>query len=41
MNDGQSGIEMSEIDSTQIRDKPWLTQHKTTAPTLLGATYVF
>ena len=24
-----------------IREKPWLTQHSTTAPTIIGATYVF
>ena len=41
MNDGQGGNDMVEIDSAQIRDKPWLTQHTTTAPTILGATYVF
>lgn len=32
---------MNEIDSIQIRNKPWITQHKTTAPTILGAIYIF
>lgn len=32
---------MSEIDSTAVRDQPWLVQHTTTAPSIVGATYVF
>lgn len=32
---------MFEIDSAAVRDKPWLVQHTTTAPSILGATYVF
>jgi len=32
---------MTEIDSLAIRNKPWITQHKTTAPTILGAIYIF
>jgi len=41
MNDGNGGNQMFEIDSAAVRDKPWLVQHTTTAPSILGATYVF
>jgi hypothetical protein len=41
MNDGQGGSVMTEIDSIQIRDKPWLSYHSTSTPNILGATYIF
>lgn len=41
MNDGANGDVYSEIDSVMIRDKPQYTLHTTTAPSILGATYLF
>ena len=41
MNDGMGGDVLTEIDTSQIRDKPFYTEHTTTVPTLLGNTYIF
>jgi hypothetical protein len=41
MNDGAGGDTFTEIDSAEIRDKPLYTVHTTTAPSVIGATYIF
>ena len=41
MNDGMSGDVLTEIDTSQVRDKPFYTEHTTTVPNLLGNTYIF
>lgn len=41
MNDGQGGDNLTEIDSVQIRNKPTYTKHTTSAPSIVGATYIF
>ena len=41
MNDGLDGNVFTEIDAAAIRDKPEYTLHTSTAPTLIGSTYMF
>ena len=41
MNDGAGGDSYSEVDSGLIRDKPSYTQHSTSSPSTIGATYLF
>ena len=41
MNDGAGGDVYSEIDASSIRDKPSYTRRTTSAPTVVGATYMF
>ena len=41
MNDGSGSDVLIEIDSAEIRDKPLYTVHTTTAPTVIGATYIY
>ena len=41
INDGMGGDVFNEIDFAQIRNKPLYTHHTTTAPTIVGATYLF
>jgi hypothetical protein len=41
MNDGTNSNVFTEIDASMIREKPQYTIHTTTAPTVIGATYLF
>jgi hypothetical protein len=41
MNNGAGGDTLAEIDASTIRSKPLYTTHTTTAPSTVGATYLF
>jgi len=41
MNDGAGGDSFSEIDSAEVADKPYYTEHTTSTPNIVGATYLF
>jgi hypothetical protein len=41
MNDGLDGNIFTEIDASTIRNKPEYTLHSSTAPNLIGSTYMF
>jgi hypothetical protein len=41
MNDGQGSDVLTEIDSALVRGKPFMTTLTTSAPTIVGATYIF
>ena len=41
MNDGDNENVFTEIDASNIRNKPEYTLHTTTAPKIIGATFMF
>jgi len=41
MNDGTSSNVFTEIDASEVRDKPQYTLHTTSEPSVVGATYLF
>lgn len=41
MNNGLGGDVFSEIDSGVVSEKPWYTEHTTSAATVPGSTYLF